>query len=81
MYRKFENQPLFPSLTDIYHIAMVDTDYETYAAYVECNGDFTKNFPVISSTTLELPEEKVPLLVLLVYNLIHRLISFPETFL
>jgi len=39
---------------------MVDTDYETYAAYVECNGDFTRNFPVISSTTQELPEEKVP---------------------
>jgi len=38
---------------------MVDTDYETYAAYVECNGDFTRNFPVISSTTLDLPEDKV----------------------
>ena len=40
---------------------MVDTDYETYAAYVECNGDFTRNFPVISSTTQDLPEEKVNL--------------------
>ena len=47
------------SLTDVYHIAMVDTDYETYAAYVECNGDFTRNFPVISSTSLNLEQEKV----------------------
>ena len=49
----------FQSLSDVYHIAMVETDYETYAAYVECNGDFTRNFPVISSTSLILEQEKV----------------------
>jgi len=45
--------------TEVLGIQIVDTDYETYAAYVECNGDFTRNFPVISSTTLDLPEDKV----------------------
>ena len=49
-------------LLDIYHIAMVDTDYENYAAYVECNGDFSRNFPVISSTTLDLGQDKVAML-------------------
>ncbi len=30
---------------------MVETDYENYAAYVECDEEKGYNFPVISSTT------------------------------
>ncbi len=38
---------------------MVDTDYETYAAYIECNEERDQNFPIISSTTLDLDPEIV----------------------
>ncbi len=31
---------------------MVETDYETYAAYVECNEDESQNYCVISSPSL-----------------------------
>ena len=54
-------------VSDVYHIAMLETDYETYAAYVECNGDFSRNFPVISSTAQELDEALVPYFFLIYF--------------
>ena len=33
---------------------MVETDYENYAAYVECDEENNLNYPVISSTTLDI---------------------------
>lgn len=49
---------------DFYHISMVETDYDTYAAYVECDDATERIFPVISSTTPDLNQALVDRLIL-----------------
>ena len=63
---------------DVYHIAMMETDYSTYAAYVECNEDNTKNFPVISSTNLSgISDEKVGEIYLQIFlSIFYQFFSF-----
>ena len=65
-------------VSDVYHIAMLETDYETYAAYVECNGDFSRNFPVISSTAQELDEAVVLFFYLIYSQTVNLLICLPH---
>ena len=36
------------------HVTVVETDYETYAAYIECDAEADRNIPVISSTSKDI---------------------------
>ena len=42
-----------------YHIMMISTDYSTYMAYIACDESRDYNFPIISSTTLDMDPELV----------------------
>ncbi len=41
------------------HLMMLETDYETYAAYIECDERVGYNFPLIYSTSLDIDPELV----------------------
>ncbi len=36
------------------HLMMLETDYETYAAYIECDVDLGYNYPIVQSSTTDI---------------------------
>jgi len=57
---------------------MVETDYENYAAYIECDEVNGYNFPVISSTSTEIDPLTLGRLTQLLQDLGGNMDAFTE---